>query len=126
MSTLLIVEDDRLFRTLLARRLALRGWEVYAAASVAEGLGELAAHRPDVLLLDLGLPDGSGWEVLSAAAPGTPAIVMTCRDVSAEERRTYRPVKILTKPLSLADLFALLERHAPGAPAPYSSGEARC
>ncbi len=115
MSRILILEDDRLFRILLVRQLMHRGWEVFAAATVAEGLEHLSTHHFDVLLLDLGLPDGTGWQVLAAAPEDTPAIVMTCRDVLPEERQLYRPTRILTKPLSLAELYTLLERPAAGA-----------
>ncbi len=121
MSTVLIVEDDLLFRALLARQLARRGWDVLTAGTVAGGRELLRARQCDLLLLDLGLPDGLGWQVLAAAPRRIPTIVMTCRDVSAEERQTYRPVKVLAKPLSLSELFDLLERHRD-----HASGEVSC
>ena len=62
--TALIIEDDPDFRTSLAALVDREGYETRAAASLAEARAELAARAPDVALVDLGLPDGSGLELL--------------------------------------------------------------
>lgn len=66
--TLILVEDDADVRERLAQLIVQHdSFELLAAAGdVAEGLAALAKHRPDILLTDLGLPDGSGIEIIKA------------------------------------------------------------
>jgi DNA-binding response OmpR family regulator len=106
MSTVLIIEDDRYFGALVARRLSERGWTTLHAAGVAEARAQLAVLQPDLLLLDLALPDGSGWELSQL---GVPVIVVTCGDVTAQERSRYRPQAVCIKPVGLAQLLELIE-----------------
>ena len=77
--TVLVVEDERDIRELLRRYLARAGFSVCAASTGAQALLELEGTRPDLVLLDLGLPDIDGGEVLERATPGTPVIVLTAR-----------------------------------------------
>jgi two-component system, cell cycle response regulator DivK len=62
MNRILIVEDNELNRDALSRRLERRGYEVLLAADGREGLSLAAAQVPDLILMDLGLPDIDGWE----------------------------------------------------------------
>jgi DNA-binding response OmpR family regulator len=85
MSQVLLVEDDAAIRTALVRALREQG---HAVAAVGSGLPALAAaveSRPDVVLLDLGLPDIDGADVLSMlrAVSDVPVIVATARDDEA-------------------------------------------
>ena len=79
MQTVLVVEDERDIRELLRRYLERAGLSVLTASTGAEALRLIEAIRPDLLLLDLGLPDIDGMEVLDSAAPGIPVIVLTAR-----------------------------------------------
>ena len=79
MQTVLVVEDERDIRELLRRYLVRAGMAVIVAATGAEALLELEATSPDLVLLDLGLPDIDGREILDRAAPGIPVIVLTAR-----------------------------------------------
>jgi DNA-binding response OmpR family regulator len=79
MQTVLVVEDERDIRELLRRYLVRAGLSVIVAATGAEALLELEATQPDLVLLDLGLPDVDGVEILERAAPGIPVIVLTAR-----------------------------------------------
>src|SRR5262245_30031239 len=63
MPTLLIIDDDRLLLTTLGRIFGHLGFIVRTASSAAEGLELLSQQQPDVVLLDLSLPDRSGLEV---------------------------------------------------------------
>jgi DNA-binding response OmpR family regulator len=63
----LVVEDEPALRGDLAEYLAARGFRVDQAASCKESLGVLDKRRPDIILLDLSLPDGSGFTVAAAA-----------------------------------------------------------
>ena len=64
---LLLVDDDDTFRKVIAGELATRGFAVTAVATARAALEALAAAEPDVMLLDLRLPDGDGLDVLRAA-----------------------------------------------------------
>ncbi len=82
MTTVLVVEDDREIRELLRRYLERAGHGVLTTASGAEALRLLESDSADLVLLDLGLPDVDGREVLRAAgAEGrrTPVVVLTAR-----------------------------------------------
>lgn len=79
MHTVLVVEDERDIRELLRRYLLRAGMSVVVAGTGAAALRELEQGRPDLVLLDLGLPDIDGVEVLERAAPGIPVIVLTAR-----------------------------------------------
>jgi two-component system cell cycle response regulator DivK len=64
MACILLVEDNELNRDMLSRRLMRRGYRVEVAVNGREGLRMAHEHSPDVILLDLSLPEMDGWEVL--------------------------------------------------------------
>jgi CheY-like chemotaxis protein len=61
--SVLVVEDDAYFRGLVTRILEEWGHEAVEAGSVAEALAEVSERRPDIVLTDIGLPDGDGLEL---------------------------------------------------------------
>jgi DNA-binding response OmpR family regulator len=81
-SLLLLIEDELSVRTALTRALTERGHAVQVAATAMEGLKAVVDDRPDIVLLDLGLPDLDGRNVLSMvrAVSQVPIIVVTARD----------------------------------------------
>lgn len=79
MHTVLVVEDERDIREVLRRYLERAGMSVLTAATGAEALRLIDASRPDLVLLDLGLPDIDGAEILEVTARQTPVIVLTAR-----------------------------------------------
>lgn len=79
MAAILVVEDERDIRDVLRRYLQRAGFAVVTTGSGAEALRLLADSPPDLVLLDLGLPDVDGLEVLRAAHPFVPVIVLTAR-----------------------------------------------
>jgi DNA-binding NtrC family response regulator len=105
----LVVEDRRELRRTLERALAERFPEVRTAASVAEAVALLASFRPELLLLDVELPDGTAVDVMEAAIRGESvpiAVAMSGRagpsesfDLARLGVRTYLP-----KPIDLAVL----------------------
>lgn len=82
MSNILTIEDDPSIRTALERGLAERGHSVQTAATGVAGLEAVLGDRPDVVLLDLGLPDVDGLTVIGMirAASAVPIIVITALD----------------------------------------------
>lgn len=89
MATILIVEDDPGIRTALIRSLQDRGYAVSSAQNGMSGLQLAIDDRPDLVVLDLGLPDIDGLQVLSMlrAVSDVPVIVVTARD---DDRVTVR------------------------------------
>jgi two-component system response regulator MprA len=99
------VDDDRETRETLAAILAEEGFAVRQASNGLEALEDMAAHEPDVVLLDLMMPVMNGWEVLRAlrhAQRDVPVVVLS--GVPAEGC-----VDFVSKPISLGRLLTLLE-----------------
>ncbi|GLY07671.1 MULTISPECIES: response regulator transcription factor [Actinoplanes] len=86
MARLLLIEDDPAIRGPLLRALREKGHAVAACAAAMEGLQTALAERPDLIVLDLGLPDLDGRELLRMlrAVSRIPVIVATARDEEAE------------------------------------------
>ncbi len=107
----LIIEDDPNIRKLVAVNLRARGYEVMEAENGRQGLALLRAAPPSVLLLDIRLPDMSGWDLLGKLAadrayPQVPVIVITASLGSARpEKPVYQKLrKVFIKPLSIQEL----------------------
>lgn len=71
-NTLLLIEDDRVTRSFLADNLTADGYDVHLAAGVREGVHQLRTQFPDMVVLDLGLPDGSGLDLVRAVRRADP------------------------------------------------------
>ena len=113
MSSLLIVEDDELLRDGLNAQLSLAGHVVTSAADGASAQQLLESSRFDGVILDLGLPQVSGMEVLAwirRRLPALPVLILTARD-GVEDRvqgLNAGADDYLTKPFSMAELQARL------------------
>jgi DNA-binding response OmpR family regulator len=85
MARVLLVEDDDAIRTSLSRSLTAAGHVVTAVAAGVAGVAAVAKERPEVMLLDLGLPDLDGRDVLAMvrSVSDIPVIVATARDDDA-------------------------------------------
>jgi two-component system, OmpR family, KDP operon response regulator KdpE len=77
----LVIEDDSEIRAVLRAALELEGYRVIEAATGARGLTELQSHRPDLAIVDLGLPDCDGVEVIRKARAWSriPIVVLSAR-----------------------------------------------
>ena len=84
--TVLVVEDERDIRELLRRYLERAGHSVESTGTGAEGLRMLTDHHPDLVLLDLGLPDIDGIEVLTAAKQAGSAVIALTARSAVEDR----------------------------------------
>jgi two-component system, OmpR family, KDP operon response regulator KdpE len=85
-SSVLLVEDDPAIRTALIRGLTERGHAVSSVSTGIAGLEQAVANRPDLVVLDLGLPDVDGRQVLRMlrGVSNVPVVVATARDDEAE------------------------------------------
>lgn len=108
----LVVDDDPAIRRVVATGLRARGYEVCETATAALGLGAVATEAPDLVVLDLGLPDGDGIEVCRRLREFSkvPVIVLSV------ETTDHRKIEALdagaddfvTKPFSMGELLARL------------------
>jgi two-component system KDP operon response regulator KdpE len=122
----LIVEDDDPVRTALARDLVAHGFRVDEVADGTAALARWEARRPDVILLDLGLPDVDGTTIIRRVRrdAATPILVLSARDAEATkvEALELGADDYVTKPFGMpelhARLHALLRRSAGPASSP--------
>jgi two-component system nitrogen regulation response regulator GlnG len=115
MSILLVIDDEESVRYSFRRVFDGEGIEVVTAASAAEGLACAAEGRPDVIVLDLQLPDGSGLDVfreIHAREPHRPVIFITARGTTdtAIEAMKGGAFDYLVKPVDLERMSHVLER----------------
>ncbi len=108
----LIIDDEVQIRRLLRVALEAANYQVREAESGQDGLAEVATRRPDVILLDLGLPDMDGLVVLKRLREWseTPVLVLTVRDDEQEKVAALDAgaEDYVTKPFSTAELLARL------------------
>lgn len=109
---ILFVEDNRDLRTLVTRHLAGRGFVVDGVGRVDEAVAAMAASRFDLVLLDLGLPDGDGAHVVAEAnrrsGQALPIVILTARGGVAERVRLLDlgADDFILKPFDLLELEA--------------------
>lgn len=109
-STALIIDDEKQIRRLLRLALEGAGLQVCEAETGQAGLSEIVRHRPDVVLLDLGLPDMDGVKVLRRLREWSdvPVLILSVRD-DAEEKVAALDAgadDYVTKPFDTAELLA--------------------
>jgi len=106
----LVVEDDREIRTLVQAALAIEGFEVQTAVTLREATALLAHRPPDLIVLDLGLPDGEGLQLVREVRrqSSLPIVVVSARHQEAQkiELLDAGADDYLTKPFSVAELLA--------------------
>ena len=125
MKRILIVEDDALLNKTLAYNLISDGWEVTPALNAKTAAALLACMEYNLVLLDINLPDGNGYDLcrlIKPEHPDTVVIFLTANDQESDQLRGYEAgaVDYITKPFSIGALqrkiramFAMLEHHRP-------------
>lgn len=117
----LVVDDAADVRVLLRAVLSQAGYEVTEAAGAVEAIAALRNGRPDLVLLDVQMPEHDGWQTLTAIRADTntaevPVVMCTARSAPADEAYGWRLGcdGYLTKPFAIADLLgtvsAVLDR----------------
>ena len=107
---ILVVEDEREIRRFVRTALEGEGYRVFEADTVARGLIEAGTRKPELIILDLGLPDGDGLDLIRGvrAWSGLPIIVLSAR---VDERDKVEALDLgandyLSKPFGIAELLA--------------------
>lgn len=114
---ILIVEDNELNRDVLSRRLARRGFDVLIAFDGNQGIEMAQQHAPNLILLDLGLPQIDGWECArrlkaDAATERIPIIALSAHAMLGDRQRALQAGcnEFGTKPIDFAGLLTKMER----------------
>ncbi len=112
----LLVEDEATLRTIIARNLVARGHRVVEAESARQALARLNDDEPDLMLLDINLPDRSGWDILREMrrqGKNVPVVIISAVRVSAARLEEFRPLAFLPKPFPLEALLRIVEAERP-------------
>jgi DNA-binding response OmpR family regulator len=113
---LLIIDDDAHLRESLAEVLELDGFECHQAGAAKEGIAAAAKIDPDAVIMDIQLPDSSGFQIcqeLRKRSKTTILIMMTGRFLSSEEKKQGFELgadEYITKPFDLAELSARIKQ----------------
>ena len=125
MKQILIVEDDSFLNKMLAYNLTADGYRVVSALNVRMAAEVLRQHEFDLVLLDVNLPDGNGFELCKLIKPEHPdtiVIFLTANDQESDQIRGYEvgAVDYITKPFVIGALqrkikamFSMLKHHKP-------------
>ena len=122
MTNVLIVEDEQAIRRFLRTALEADGLRVYEAETLQRGLLEAATRKPDLIILDLGLPDGDGIDFIRDLRQWSaiPVIVLSARSEESDKIAALDAGAddYLSKPFGIGELQArlrvALRRHASG------------
>jgi DNA-binding response OmpR family regulator len=109
--SVLLVEDEAVFRRVIARNLSGRGLLVHEVGTAREAVDVSTADRPDLMLLDINLPDRSGWDVLRELRKlgiDVPTIVVSAVRVNQSRLEEFHPMAYLPKPFPLEALLRLV------------------
>ncbi len=118
-ATVVVIEDEPQIRRFLRAALVSQGYRFYEAATGREGLAEAATRQPDVIILDLGLPDLDGLEIIRRVREWTavPIIVLSARDQEGDKIKALDlgADDYVSKPFGVGELLARMRaalRHA--------------
>jgi two-component system cell cycle response regulator DivK len=113
MTKILLIEDNEMNRDMLSRRLSMRGFDVIVAIDGTSGAAAATTEQPDLILMDVSLPDMDGFEVtrLLRSQPGTasiPVIALTAHTMETDRLRAVEAgcQDYDTKPVDLTRLLA--------------------
>ena len=106
----LLIEDERQIRRFVRTALEAEGWNIVEAETIKQGLVEAGTRKPDVVILDLGLPDGNGVEFIRdfRGWSSVPVIVLSARvgEMDKIEALDAGADDYLTKPFGVGELLA--------------------
>jgi two-component system KDP operon response regulator KdpE len=106
----LLVEDERHIRRFLRASLEAEGWRVFEAETVRQGLVDAATRKPDLVIADLGLPDGDGVDLIRdlRSWSSVPVIVLSARSDEVDKVRALDAGAddYIEKPFGVSELLA--------------------
>ena len=117
--SVLVIDDDLPLRGMLAAALRQAGFQVLLAGDGAEGHRALTIHKPDVIILDLAMPNMNGWDFLQKLKEtgylGARPIIVLSAHLRVEPQAILQMgvAAILPKPFNLPDLINLIEHLVP-------------
>jgi CheY-like chemotaxis protein len=110
---ILVVDDEQPIVSVLSRSLLARGYVVRTAATGSDALLALTEGVPDLMLLDINLPDLTGWEVLRRLAAAdrerVPVIVFSASPLAPSRVQEFHPAGVLLKPFPIDALLRLVD-----------------
>ena len=115
----LVIDDDLPLRGMLAAALRQHGFRVFLAGDGAEGHRALTLHNPDVVLLDLAMPEVNGWDFMQklreSGHMGRAAIIVISAHLRVEPQAVLQmgAAALLPKPFNLSELIDLIEHVSP-------------
>lgn len=126
---ILVIEDELPMRRVLRSALGAEGYHIWEASSKSEGMSLFAKRVPQAILLDLGLPDGNGFEVIADVRERSevPIVVISAREAERDQVRALDTGAndYVTKPFREAELLARLRAALRSAAAYYAPYEER-
>jgi DNA-binding response OmpR family regulator len=112
---ILIIDDEKDFLRITAMQLKARGYDIVAATDAVTAISVAQEEKPDLILLDIGLPAGDGFTVMERLAcldrtVLTPVIVITGRDTSTFQEQAIKAgaMAFLRKPIDIDELVAAI------------------
>jgi DNA-binding response OmpR family regulator len=114
--TVLVVDDDPSIRLLCRVNLQLDGHEVHEAGTLAEARAAIAAHRPDVVILDVHIAGGDGRDLLSELRASRPELPIALLTGTADRDELLRAGAdaLIPKPFTIDELRQTVDRLAAG------------
>ena len=122
-TTILLVEDNEMNRDMLSRRLERAGYRVILAVDGPRGIAAARMEAPDLVLMDMSLPEIDGWEATrhlkqDPATRGIPVIALTAHAMVSDREKALQAGcdDYDTKPIDFARLRAKIQKLVPGNP----------
>jgi DNA-binding response OmpR family regulator len=113
LTNVLLIDDEAPIADVLARSLRAHGNTVRVAFTGMDGLLALTEEVPDVILLDISLPDITGWELLRRLSPldrqRVPVIAYSASPLAPARVAEFKPAGVLTKPFPIGALVRLVD-----------------
>lgn len=116
MARILLVEDNELNRDMLSRRLERKGYEVVLAVTGKEGVEMAITQKPDLILMDMSLPEIDGWEATKQVKQNTqsahiPVIALTAHAMAGDREKAMQAgcSDYDTKPVEFPRLLGKIE-----------------
>ncbi len=118
MPTILYIDDTENNRILVTRRLEKRGYQVVTAENAGQGLALAASSLPDVILMDMGMPDVDGWSATRELKANPklrhiPVVALTAHAMQGDREKALEAGcdDYETKPFDFPRLFQKIEEH---------------